>query len=228
MIDGATTSRLRIESLSKQFIGPRGIVQAVRAVDHELMDGEFLVVYGASGCGKTTLLLMAGGLLIPSSGKVTVNDLNPYELSRNHRAVWRAANVGFVFQQIHLVPYLNVLDNVLIPGLAAGGRNARQQALELLDHFRMSHRLQHMPAQLSIGEQQRVGLARAVFNRPAVLLADEPTGNLDQENTTLVLEFFQSFCRDGGSVMMVTHDPQAREAAARCREMRDGIFVEDS
>lgn len=162
------------------------------------------------------MLLAAGGLLKPDGGEVLLGDQNPYRLSSGQRARFRVANIGFVFQRFHLVPYLSVLDNILAPTLAlATDGDARARAMELAGQFGLTDRLQHVPAALSTGERQRTALARALLNRPKLLLADEPTGNLDTENGRVVLRFLAEFAKNGGAVLLVTHDAEA-VAQAHC------------
>jgi putative ABC transport system ATP-binding protein len=214
---------LQIENLSKSYPGPERTVNAVEGVSLAIGAGEFVAVMGPSGCGKTTLLLTAGGLLQPTSGRVLLNGRDPYTLSPGQRAQFRAVNVGFVFQQFHLVPYLDVLDNILAPSLAVDANGgARARALELAGRFGLSSRLRHVPAALSTGERQRVALARALFNKPKLLLADEPTGNLDEQNGQVVLNCLAEFARGGGAVLLVTHEPRAGDHAGRTAKMDGG------
>jgi putative ABC transport system ATP-binding protein len=182
-----------------------------------------LVVRGPSGCGKTTLLLAAGALLQPTRGEVFLNGQNPYTLSPGQRARFRALNIGFVFQQFHLVPYLDVLDNILAARLALGpDASARERARELASQFGLLDRLHHVPAALSTGERQRVALARALLNRPQLLLADEPTGNLDEQNGQEVWRSLDEFAKGGGAVLLVTHEPQANARFSRVVTMHRG------
>ncbi len=214
---------LQIENLSKSYVGPQGTINAVEEASLTVGTGEFVAVQGPSGCGKTTLLLAAGALLRPTRGRVTVNGQDPYALSAGQRARFRAVNVGFVFQQFHLVPYLDVLDNTLAPTLALGTNgSARVRALELTARFGLAGRLHHLPAALSTGERQRVALARALLNRPKLLLADEPTGNLDLENGRIVLRCLAEFARDGGAVLLVTHEPGTSDYVSRILKMERG------
>ncbi|QGQ21501.1 ABC transporter ATP-binding protein [Gimesia benthica] len=216
---------LELEQLSKSFKSGPGRVQAVDGVSLTVDATEFVAIQGPSGCGKSTLLLMAGGLLSPDSGQVLVEGTNPYRLSSDQRARFRSQHLGFVFQQFHLVPYLNVLDNVLTPALASNRSQARERARALIEQFGLEQRLHHTPAQLSTGEKQRVALARALFHQPKILLADEPTGNLDSENSTIVLNALSQFAADGGCVLMVSHDDQAVQSAQRVLGIRDGRLV---
>ena len=211
-----------IQDARKTYQGASGQVLAVDGVSLSVDGGEFVAVQGPSGCGKSTMLLLAGGLLTPESGSVQIGGEDPYALTADARSKFRADNIGFVFQQFHLVPYLSVLDNVLAPSIATGSKDAEQRARELLDRFGLSHRLEHTPGELSSGERQRTALARALLNEPKVLLADEPTGNLDTENATEVLKHLREFAASGGAVLLVTHDAQAAAAADRIIHLRDG------
>jgi ABC-type lipoprotein export system ATPase subunit len=206
---------LEVVHLGKFYRTGRGPVQALADVSLGVKAGEFVAVQGPSGCGKTTLLLSAGGLLHPDAGQVRVNSQDLYVLSAEARARFRAANVGFVFQQFHLVPYLSVLENVLAPALAAAVAEPRRQALELIERLGLTGRAQHVPAELSTGERQRTALARALFARPKLLLADEPTGNLDEASGAMVLAHLAEIAREGAAVLLVTHDRQAARHADR-------------
>jgi len=249
---------LKIRGVSKSYHGPGNQVSALEGVTVNVAAGEFVAVQGPSGSGKTTLLLAAGGLLVPDSGEVVVDGQELHALSPEKRARLRGTTIGFVFQQFHLIPYLSVLHNVLAPSLAApacaaeaatarrrpvpdarlevGHRRSRTQAArdraeELLARFGLTDRIRHVPAELSTGERQRTALARALLNRPKLLLADEPTGNLDRENSDVVLGHLAEFARAGGAVLLVTHDAQAARRAHRhirlvggrasCDELRD-------
>ena len=214
---------LQLENISKTYQAGGG--REVRAADGlslALNAGDFIAVQGPSGGGKTTLMLIAGGLLAPDAGKAIVNGQDPYALSGDERARFRAANIGFVFQQFHLVPYLSVFDNVLAPSLANGKSGARQRAEQLIAHFGLQDRSDHVPGKLSTGERQRTALARALLNQPKLLLADEPTGNLDRDNAQAVLGYLREFAQKGGAVLLVTHDDQAAKCAQRIVRIRNG------
>ena len=231
---------LELCEVSKTYRGAgSGQVEALREVSLRLEPSQFVAIRGPSGCGKSSLLLTAGTLLGPDSGEVRIGGELPYQMSGDQRATFRASNLGFVFQQFHLVPYLSVLENVLaarIPLTAAAGGNGeaiepagdgenpspRQRADDLLRRFGLGDRLEHTPGQLSSGERQRCALARAMFNRPGLLLADEPTGNLDPQNGAIVLAALREFADQGGGVLLVTHDQQASDAADQVLSMRDG------
>lgn len=215
---------LNIQDAKKTYHAHDSAVHALDGVSLSIEPGEFVGVVGPSGCGKSTLLLIAGGLLAPTSGTVHIDDRDPYAMSADERAKFRAETLGFVFQQFHLVPYLSVYENVLAASIATQQPNAADRARELLSKFGMEHRLNHVPAELSTGERQRVALARALLNRPKLLLADEPTGNLDRENGDLVLEYLAEFAGEG-AVLLVTHDKHALEYAKRVEHIRDGRIV---
>ena len=206
---------ISLDHITKTYTGDTGPIVAVDDVSVSVEAGEFVAVVGPSGCGKTTLLLVAGGLLRPEDGEVNLDGTDPYSLSGEQRARFRAEQIGFVFQQFHLVPYLNVLDNVMAPALVTGETSARERAETLVERFGLTDRLGHRPGQLSTGERQRVALARALLNEPRVILADEPTGNLDGDNSEQVLQALKAFTDEGGAVLLVTHDPDAVAFAGR-------------
>ena len=206
---------LEVKDITKTYRGPNGPVQALDGVSIRVERGEFVSVQGPSGCGKTTLLLAAGGLLAGDGGEVRIDGEDPYALGPDARARFRAGKVGFVFQQFHLVPYLSVLDNILSPTLALQSADARQRAMQLIEHFGLADRMHHTPGELSTGERQRTALARALLNGPGLLLADEPTGNLDGDSARDVLDYLAEFARNGGAVLLVTHDDRAADYAQR-------------
>lgn len=219
---------VKVKGLHKRFVTAEGEIHAVNDVSFEVQAGSFVALHGPSGCGKSTLLLMTGALLSPDEGLIEIAGENPYSLNAEGRASFRAAHVGFVFQQFHLIPYLDVLDNVMIGDLAdrSGGSAAtRERAHDLLEKFNIGHRLHHVSSKLSIGEQQRVALARALLRSPNLILADEPTGNLDPENSEIILQHLAEFAEEGGAVIMVTHDDRARAAAKISLHLDDGKLV---
>ncbi|MGK0186935.1 MAG: putative ABC transport system ATP-binding protein [Verrucomicrobiales bacterium] len=209
------------DSLTKRY---KKAVTAVSEVSLTIDSGEFVALHGPSGCGKSTLLLILGGLARPDAGSVSVLGSDLFQLSANERAQFRAQHIGFVFQDANLLPFATVLDNVLAATLARPHKSADARAREILDELGLGHRLTHKPRELSAGEQQRVALARALFHDPKVLLADEPTGNLDAENAELVFATFQKHAANGGCVIMVTHDVSARAAATRTMAMQSGML----
>jgi putative ABC transport system ATP-binding protein len=192
-----------------------GSVQALADISLDVAASDFVAVQGPSGSGKTTLLLCAGGLLRPDGGQVLLAGQDLYQMSPEARARCRAADIGFVFQHFHLVPYLSVLENVLAPVLATAVPDAHGRARELLDRLGLGNRLGHRPSELSSGERQRTALARAMLTRPRLLLADEPTGNLDEASSAVVLSHLGSFAREGGAVLVVTHERTAANQADR-------------
>ena len=212
---------LRASKLGKSFRTREGDVSAVQEVTFEVRPGEFVALHGPSGCGKSTLLLLCGGLLSPGNGTVEIDGQDPYRLSPDRRASFRAAHLGFVFQQFHLIPYLTVIENVLVGELTGAGP-IRERAGQLLERFQLAHRLNHKPEALSVGEQQRVALARALAHSPKILFADEPTGNLDSGNAAIIFEHLAGFVAEGGAVLLVTHDDAARAKAQRSLRMSQG------
>ncbi len=196
---------LHLQGVSKYYDRDGKRVVAAQDVSLALESGAFKVLRGPSGSGKTTVLLAAGGLLRPDAGRVFVRGEDIYALSPERRAIFRARNIGFVFQQFYLVPYLTVLDNAQLPGIALDIPNLTEKAAGLLTRFQLGDRLDHLPSELSTGERQRVALVRALVADPAVLLADEPTGNLDAENEAIILACLRDFAANGGAVLMATH-----------------------
>lgn len=223
---------LEFKNVSKWFSvrssrdnGSPGKVTALREVSFSVRPGELLAVRGPSGCGKTTLLLAAGGLLRPSSGQISINGQDPYQLNPEQRSQLRARTIGFVFQQFHLIPYLTVRQNILTASLAMPGKDAAARTEYLIKHFGLDDRAEHVPAQLSTGEKQRTAFARALLNEPKVILADEPTGNLDEDNARTVFGYLSQYVRDGGCVLLVTHDAQAASHATRTLQLNRGQLV---
>lgn len=218
---------LILENLGKTYRTRAHRVKALDGVSLQIDKGEFVVVCGPSGSGKTTLLMMVAAMLHPSRGSVRFDDQDLYKMSGPERAQFRAHNIGFVFQMFHLVPYLNVLENVLMAGDAIGKRD-RARAKELLEQLGLGHRMRHRPSELSAGEKQRAAIARALLNQPKLLLADEPTGNLDPENGNRVLNHLHDFQQRGGMVIVATHGPAASEFATRTVPLRDGVVINPS
>lgn len=198
---------LNIEHLSKTYRRRgRESVAALRDVNLVLKPGQIRFVYGPSGSGKSTLLLCAGGLLHPDAGNVKLDGRELYALPARARCAVRARRIGFVFQQFHLIPFLNVRDNVMAPALSGFDGDPRRRADALIERFGLQARRDHPPSELSVGERQRVALARALLFNPPLLLADEPTGNLDAGNGRRVMQYLSDFAGNGGAVLVVTHD----------------------
>jgi putative ABC transport system ATP-binding protein len=216
---------IHFQGVSKIYRTADGPVHALSGVSLEVRQGEFVAVRGPSGCGKSTLLMIAGGLAMPTSGRVVVAGEELPSLSPAARARFRARRIGFVFQLFHLLPYLTVLENVAAAAPANQAAAARGRAAELLEEFHLAHRLRHRPAELSAGERQRVAIARALVNRPQLILADEPTGNLDPDSAAGVLGLLADFHRDGGTVLLVTHQENAACSAQQTILLRDGAIV---
>ena len=213
---------LHAEHISKIFPARHGLVQALDAVDLQIDKGEFLVIRGASGSGKTTLLMILGAMQHPTRGKVFAGDVDIYALGTAERARFRAENIGFVFQMFHLVPYLTVLENVI---LAAGNDNhksSQKKALTLLERLHLSDQIDHKPADLSTGQRQRAAITRALITQPQIILADEPTGNLDPDNAADVMSYLHEYHANGGTVIVVTHTAVADQYADRIIHLRDG------
>ncbi len=200
---------------------------ALRGVDLEVPEGQWLCIMGPSGSGKSTLLNILGGLDRPTSGTVIINGTDLNTLNEDELAVFRRQNMGFVFQQSHLIPYLDATENVMLAQFFHSIVD-RAEAEEALRKVGLGHRLHHRPSQLSGGEQQRVCIARALINSPQLLLADEPTGNLDRENTRVVLELLRRLHEEEHfTIVLVTHDPFVAEWAERIVHMQDGRVVDD-
>jgi ABC-type lipoprotein export system ATPase subunit len=217
---------IRLNNVTRYFNGPWGKVTALNDVTMSLSSGEMLVVKGPSGCGKSTLLLTAACMLTPDKGDVLYQEKdNPYDLTPDKRSKLRAGLIGFVFQQFHLIPYLTVKENIIMPSLTTPGDDPDTRARELIGKFALEARADHVPSQLSTGERQRTALARALFNRPKVIMADEPTGNLDDENADVVLKHLGRYVSDGGSVLLVTHNAGAAHYATRILKMKDGRLL---
>jgi len=213
---------LRMAEIQKSYRQGSREVPVLQSACLEASAGHFIVVRGPSGCGKTTLLLTAGGLLSPDSGQVSLDGCAPYGLSPDDRAAFRARNVGFVFQQFHLVPYLDVQANILAAAIGLDLPNKKKRASELIENFGLAGRADHLPGQLSTGERQRTALARAMLNRPRLILADEPTGNLDRDNSDIVLTSLAEFAKGNGTVLMVTHSADVIQQADRTLVLREG------
>ncbi len=216
---------LILQDLTKTYRTRAGEVKALDGVSLQIDKGEFVAVCGPSGSGKTTLLMMIAAMLRPSGGTVRFEDRDIYEMTGPARARFRAEKIGFVFQMFHLVPYLNVLENVLLAAAVVRRKDGKAQAAELLQRLGLQHRLGHRPSELSAGEKQRTAIARALLNQPRLILADEPTGNLDPENARCVLRHLQDFQKDGGTVIVATHGPAAHEFATRTIHLREGRLV---
>ncbi|HLK75626.1 MAG TPA: ABC transporter ATP-binding protein [Streptosporangiaceae bacterium] len=221
---------LQARGLSKTFGRGEGLVRAVDEVDLEVCAGETVAVMGPSGCGKSTLLHMLGGLERPSGGEIVLAGSRLDQMGERALARLRRTAIGFVFQAFHLIDELTARENVELPALLAGRspRAARRQAVSLLERVGLADRATFLPSALSGGQRQRVGIARALSNDPLVVLADEPTGNLDSAATMEVLRLFDALHTAGQTLVMVTHDPRVAATADRLISMRDGAFVDET
>jgi len=219
---------LKLEAVNKSYNRSRDVVRALHDVTLDVPQGDFVAVVGPSGSGKSTLLLILGGMLSPSEGQVLLEGQPIYSLSPDERARMRRENIGFVFQTFNLVPYLSALENVQIPLFLAGADEAlqREMASALLVRVGLAERLDHKPSELSVGQQQRVALARMLANNPKVILADEPTGNLDPAMTQEIVQFLLEMNGEGRTIVMVTHSPEAAKSAKRTLRLEEGVVYE--
>jgi putative ABC transport system ATP-binding protein len=220
---------LRTRGLKMEYGRGDGRVRALDSVELEVTTGETLAVMGPSGCGKSTLLHLLGGLERPAAGEVWLSGRRIDQLSERALARLRRQAIGFVFQAFHLMDELTAVENVELPALLAGvpPRAARRRATELLEQVGLTDRADHLPTALSGGQRQRVAIARALGNQPLVLLADEPTGNLDSAATAEVLRLLDRLHAGGQTIVIVTHDERVAATADRLISMRDGAFVEE-
>lgn len=217
---------LRAQSVTKKVSSPEGTLTILAEVDLQIAAGETVAIVGASGAGKSTLLAVLAGLDEPSTGQVWLNGAELTALDEDGRAAVRARHVGFVFQSFHLVPSLTAIENVMLPLELAGLPNARATAAEVLAHVNLSPRREHYPRQLSGGEQQRVAIARAFVTRPAVLFADEPTGNLDSVTGERIIELLFELNRAAQTTLVVvTHDQAIAQRCSRIIRIEAGRIV---
>jgi ABC-type lipoprotein export system ATPase subunit len=225
-----TAVLLRGRGLRKEYGRAEGLVRAVDDVDVDVAAGETLAIMGPSGCGKSTLLHLLGGLDRPSTGQVWLGGQRLDTMSERELARMRRRSVGFVFQAFHLMEELTALENIELPALLAecSPRAARRRASDLLEQVELADRATHLPSALSGGQRQRVAIARALANEPAVVMADEPTGNLDSGATLEVLRLFDRLHAAGQTLVVVTHDERIAATADRLISMRDGTFVDET
>jgi putative ABC transport system ATP-binding protein len=230
MNQAAKEPLIRLDGVTKVFYTDEVETHALSNIQLEIRQGEYVSIAGPSGCGKSTLLSLLGLLDSPTSGAYTLNGKPVAGLSASERARIRNREIGFIFQSFNLIGDLSVIENVELPltyrGMKAADRRARAQ--EALERVGMGHRAKHLPSQLSGGQQQRVAVARAVGGRPSILLADEPTGNLDSKSGEAVMELLRDLHRDGATLCMVTHDPRYSRHADRTVHLFDGRVVEES
>jgi len=219
-------SLIKVCEVTKTYKGGDGVVEALKNVSLEISEGEFLALMGPSGSGKSTLLSILGGLNPPTSGKLIIDDIDVYSLAPERLADFRHEYVGFVFQQYQLIPYLTALENVMLPLAITSrpGREQRDMAHTVLEKVGLGAKSLRLPNQLSGGEQNRVAIARAIVNQPAIIFADEPTGSLDSKTAIELLELFQVLNKDGLTIIMVTHNKENLEWVSRAVNIRDGIL----
>ena len=216
---------IRAAGLRKAYRQAEREVRVLEGLDLEILHGEFVAIMGSSGAGKSTLLQLLGCLDTPDQGEYWLDEREVSRLGPDRLAEVRNRSIGFVFQSAHFVDYLDLVDNVALPaeyGPFAGSNEHRTRAAELLGRVGLGHRLDHRPAELSGGERQRAAVARAMFARPSLILADEPTGNLDEENTRQLVELLVDLNREGITILMVTHDSDVAAVADRGYRLRSG------
>ena len=220
-------SLIKVCKVTKTYKGGDGVVEALNAINLELAEGEFLALMGPSGSGKSTLLSVLGGLNPPTSGKLIIDGIDVYALAPERLADFRHVYVGFVFQQYQLIPYLTALENVMLPLAITSrpGKEQREMAHTVLEKVGLGSKALRLPNQLSGGEQNRVAIARAIVNKPAIIFADEPTGSLDSKTATELLELFQVLNQDGLTIIMVTHNKENLAWVSRAVYIRDGILA---
>ena len=220
---------IEIKGIGKDYQSGESTVQAIREMNFFIDDGEFVSIMGQSGSGKSTLLAILGGLNHPTRGRILLDSLDVYKLTSEQRADLRSEYIGVIFQSFQLIPYLTVLENVKLP-MAITGKKAKEQdkmAREVLERVGLANKADRLPDQLSGGEQERVAIARAIVNRPPILLADEPTGNLDSKTAEEIMALLKELNQEGQTIIMVTHNPEACKHTSRTITVRDGSCNEN-
>jgi putative ABC transport system ATP-binding protein len=220
---------IKLEEIRKSFSTSSADVPVLRGIDLQITKGEFVAITGPSGSGKSTLLAILGCLDRPTGGRYYFNETDVSQLSDDDETRLRSESIGFVFQAFHLIPTLTIVQNLEVPLMYAGIERAKRSALavDVLGRVGLGHRLSHRPAELSGGEQQRVAVARALIRDPALILADEPTGNLDTRTSASILELLESVREDGNTIVIVTHDPGVAAHADRRIHIVDGLVDSD-
>lgn len=214
---------IELHNISKTYPAGDGVFYALREISLDIGEGQYISVTGPSGAGKSTLLNILGGMTRPDQGEVLVNGKQLYHLSEKERNEYRRVKIGFIFQQFHLIPYLNVYENIL---MGATWKNDKANIQTLLKRFQLESKSKHYPSQLSVGEKQRVALIRATVSSPILILADEPTGNLDPENSKIILDFFREYHKKGKTIILVTHNPDLAGIADRVVNLREGKIID--
>ena len=223
-------SYITADNLSKKYGSGDAVVSAVDKMNIQIEEGEFVAIMGESGAGKSTLLGIMGAMNAPTSGSLIVDDIDIYSLGQEQRADFRREFLGFIFQSFHLVPYLTVLENVMLPlaVVKAGKKKKKEMAETALAQVGLLDKSRRLPNQISGGEKERVAIARSIVNEPPVLLADEPTGNLDSKTSREIMELLLRFNQEGMTIVMVTHSPDCAGYAQRILRMSDGTLVSDN
>jgi len=219
---------VRLENIFKYYGEKDNRVSALDGVDFSIGHGEYVAIMGPSGSGKSTLLSILGAMNPPSEGKMFVDDIDVYKLSSERQADFRREYLGFIFQQLQLVPYLTAIENVMLPLVVSDTKDHEVRAADVLERVGLAGKFNRLPSELSGGEQGRVAIARAVVNEPPILLADEPTGSLDTATGAEILSLFSELHLEGQTIVMVTHNPEAIAGANRMIQIKDGSVVEDT
>ena len=207
---------LELKSLKKSYLQGSQNIEIFENLNFHLGKGQRVAIMGKSGSGKSTLLSLISGIIKPNSGDISLNSISYKDLQESELNDFRATNIGFIFQNFHLVSYLNALENVMLPAKVCNISNAKEKAIELLESVGLSHRLNHLPSELSGGEKQRVAIARALIHNPKIILADEPSGNLDEETGIAVMDIlFQLIKQNNTTLILVTH---SKDVATRCEK----------
>jgi putative ABC transport system ATP-binding protein len=215
---------IEIHGIKKTYQSGNTVVDAIKKMDFFIDDEEFITIMGQSGSGKSTLLSIMGALNKPTKGNVLVDSMDLYSLTTEQRADFRSEYIGFIFQSFQLIPYLTVLENVMLPMAVTGQKKKikNQMAMEVINRVGLESKISRLPDQLSGGEQERVAIARALVNKPPIILADEPTGNLDSTTATEIMQLLQSLNKDGHTVIVVTHNSDMAAYATRTIKVQDG------
>ncbi len=221
---------IKVDNVMKIYKKGKGQIYALRGVNLEVEEGEFVAIFGPSGSGKTTLLMVMAGIIKPTSGSILYDSLDITKLSESQLAYWRHENIGFIFQNINLIPFLNVLDNVIIPMIpfTKNSNELEQKALSLIELVGLSHRIRHKPSELSGGEQQRVAIARAMINNPKVVFADEPTAHLDTDTGSKIVKLMKDISEEKKVTFIIsTHDAEIAKISDRIIKIRDGKILNE-
>jgi len=222
-------SYIQVDNLVKEYGNGKAAFTAVKGMSFDIDQGEFVSVVGESGSGKSTLLSMMGAMNSPTKGKILVDEIDVYSLIQDQRAEFRREFLGFIFQSYHLIPYLTVVENVMLPltTIKMTRQDKVAMAERALQHVGLKGKERRLPLEISGGEQERVAIARAVVNNPIILLADEPTGNLDTKTSREIMDLFQNLNHDGMTIVMVTHSPDCAREAGRTLMLSDGLLVDE-